>query len=81
MVRSPFLEADCLFSASMAVIRDLRSKGADLPDLPSEIPLFMKNPIEYAATLEGPRIIKTHMPMCMLNPEILKTCKGTDLFL
>ncbi len=56
MQRSPFLEADCLFSAAMAVIADLKSKGVDLPDLPPAIPKFMSHPIEYAETLQGPRM-------------------------
>ena len=41
-----------------------------------EMPPFLLDAMNYAKGLEDPRVIKTHLPVIMLNPEIFKKSKG-----
>ena len=60
----------------MAVATALKAEGVDVPEMPETQPLFMEDPIEFLNNMKGPRVIKTHMPLCMLNPKLLDVCKG-----
>ncbi len=58
---------------------NLTDEEANNPDAVAKLemsPLYFKDPLAYAETMEGPRILKTHMPMDMLDPDMLDTCKG-----
>ena len=41
----------------------------------NEADKMMANSIEITETLPSPRIIKTHLPMDMLPPDLIDTCK------
>ena len=40
-----------------------------------ERPLYLQDPIAYTESLESPRIIKSHLPVSMLPPNLLETSK------
>ena len=57
-------------------IRD--GAGADISKLEKtkdNIMTFMANSFEYTDSMASPRFIKTHLPLCFLPEDLLKTCK------
>ena len=60
--RSPFLEM-----GGMRLEGDCINKN--------ERPVYLQDPITYAESLKSPRILKTHLPVSMLPPSVLKTSK------
>ena len=64
--RSPFIEVDCLFTKD--ILKSLGVPPAMLNGLPDD-------QIEYANTLEGRRVIKSHLPFEFLPPRLLERCK------
>ena len=65
LARSPFLEMGALFKECWC------DDSTKLLKLPAHV----KDPIAYTESLEGPRIIKTHLPVCMLPPNLLENSK------
>ena len=68
--RSPFLEFGSLFPTFAnedATKEELESLSAS--------PLWTTDPLTYAKSLQDPRVIKSHLPVTMLNPDIFKTSK------
>ena len=68
-VRSPFLEIEAL---DPSIEEYLPSGDKDKVEL---FERALVNSIEYASKAQSPRIIKTHMPIEMLPPNLLDTCK------
>ena len=60
--RSPFIEM-----GGMRLEEDCINKN--------ERPVYIQDPITYAESLKSPRILKTHLPVSMLPPTVLKTSK------
>ena len=65
-VRIPFIEYEALFPAERKA-KIMASKG------PEERNPF--NTIQEAERMKSPRLIKTHLPLSMLPPNLLDTCK------
>ena len=63
--RSPFLEARGL--GGVCACQDCLNR----PKRPSQL----EDPIGYAETLKGPRILKCHLPVSMLPPSVLEISK------
>merc|ERR1712115_43858 len=45
------------------------------PDLTSPLTRSITDPMQYALTLPGRRVLKTHMPLAYLPPHLTKQCK------
>jgi len=81
--RSPFLEADMIFAGMNANLTP-QQIAAD-PMMGQMLAKFMslcpgQNPadglqVQLAAALPGRRVIKTHLPFSLLNPDLLNTAK------
>lgn len=69
--RSPFLEYQTLLSSKMKQ-KYLDETSAE--DREQRTWTLCKT-IEFANTLASPRLIKSHLPLCMLPPKLLDTCK------
>ena len=69
--RSPFLERQTLFSKHMI---DETTKNLSTKEAAHVVELYT-NSIEYTANLPSPRIIKTHLPLELLPPNLLDTAK------
>ena len=69
--RSPFLEFGSLFPTFAS---EDASKG-ELEEMLKAAPLFRSDPITHAKNMEDPRVIKSHLPVTMLNPEIFNLSK------
>ena len=41
-----------------------------------DLPPFLSDAMNYAKGMGDPRVIKTHLPMAMLNPDIFENSKG-----
>lgn len=69
--RSPFLERQTLFSKHMIdkTTENLEAKEA------ARVNELYSNSIEHTGKLSSPRIIKTHLPFCLLPPNLLNTAK------
>jgi len=63
-MRSPFLEIGALMG-------DLIDK---MP-MPPHMKVQMADPLTYADNMTGRRVLKVHVPMEFLNPEVVKRCK------
>ena len=73
--RSPFLEIQGLASNDMLQSR-AESKGVTQDDEKmKEIASSWTKSIEIAENTPSPRVIKTHLPLEMLPPNLLDTCK------
>ena len=68
VVRSPFLEASCVFSFEFLKSHGLAPDDANLCKV-------IQDPIEYAKNMKGRRVLKTHLPMEFLPPKITEKCK------
>ena len=68
--RSPFLE----FGSIFATFASDNASKEELDALEAS-PLWTSDPLTYAKSLEDPRVIKSHLPVTMLNPEIFTTSK------
>ena len=68
--RSPFIEFGSLFPT-------FASEDASKEELEmmKSAPLFQSDPLTHTKSLENPRVIKSHLPVTMLNPEIFKVSK------
>ena len=69
--RSPFLERQTLFSKQM-IAKTI--EGKDEAEA-AKINQLYTSSIEYTSNLSSPRIIKTHLPLCMLPPNICQISK------
>jgi len=75
-LRVPFIEMGSLAGGKAPPVPSLGDK-----EIAQRIHSFMSDPVEYTeglealAGLEGPRVIKTHLPVSMLPPEVIKTSK------
>ena len=65
--RSPYLEVSALLGTPSSEEEERAMK---------EMPPFMTDTMNYAKGMEDPRVIKTHLPVDMLNPDIFKKAKG-----
>jgi len=67
-VRTPFLDVASLMSPNFLKERNM---------MPTDPVLCkaMEDPIEYAKTLTGRRVLKTHLPLEFLPPDLLERCK------
>ena len=68
--RSPFIEFGSLYPT---MANDNATKE-ELDALKAG-PLFMTDPIALTKGMEDPRVIKSHLPVTMLNPEVFNTSK------
>ena len=66
LVRSPFLEMGCIGAA------DGFANGAQIPEF---VINAMRNPMGLAESLQGRRVLKSHLPMQFLPPDLVKKCK------
>ena len=68
--RSPFIEFGSIFPT-------MASENATEEELAmlKAAPLSSSDPITHTKGLEDPRVIKSHLPVTMLNPEIFKMSK------
>ena len=69
-VRSPFIEMEGLFREGDAEMyrKEMEANGTEGFEA-------MIETIKYAALASSPRVIKTHLPIDMLPPKLLDTCK------
>ena len=44
-------------------------------DMLKQAPLFMTDPLTLTKSMDDPRVIKSHLPVTMLNPDVFKTSK------
>jgi len=69
-LRVPFVEMGCLSSAAPA------PPLSEVPEMDQSDPRrFFSDPIGYTERLESPRVIKTHLPLSLLHPDVVKTSK------
>ena len=66
--RCPMLEMSSLLNDQS---KKLPIQNQEMKNLQS----FLQNSIDYAKGLESPRYIKTHLPLPLLNPEVLNKAK------
>ncbi len=62
--RVPFVESQMLISDKLSE-----------DEIASSFPPIQSKSIEYAASLQSPRCVKTHLPLNMLPKGLLDTCK------
>ena len=65
--RSPYLEVGALLGTPCSEEEERILKG---------MPPFLSDAMNYAKEMRDPRVIKTHMPVTMLNPDIFEKSKG-----
>ena len=65
--RSPYLECGALFGTPITEEEEKFMK---------EAPPSMIDALNYTKGLKDPRVIKTHLPVTMLNPDIFEKSKG-----
>merc|ERR1711970_158598 len=68
MVRSPFIEASCVMSIEFLKSQDIQIDDANLYKA-------LADTIEYANTMTGRRVLKTHLTLDFLPPKLTETCK------
>ena len=68
--RSPFIEFGSMYPT---MARDNATK--EELDMLMAAPPFMTDPLTLIKGLDDPRVIKSHLPMTMLNPDVFKTSK------
>jgi len=68
-LRVPFIEMKCLAGGKQPPVPSLAE------DTAQRIHAFMTCPVTYTENLEGPRVIKTHLPVSMLPPDVVKVSK------
>merc|ERR1711970_560391 len=72
LTRSPFLEMGCITEG----MDNNRFDSLPIPNMvKSMITASMVDPISYTENLQGRRVIKTHMPIEFLPPQIFEKCK------
>ncbi len=68
-LRFPFLEMQMFWNdEAVKVMGEISDEQAEIIDRE-------RNTLNYAKNLKSPRCIKTHMPLPMLPPNLLDTCK------
>lgn len=72
--RTPFLEMGCLAPAGEL---DKAGPADNLPDGPMKdlMSAFFADPIVFTENMKGRRVIKSHMPLEFLPPQVLDKCK------
>ena len=68
--RSPFIEFGTItptFTSDNATKEEL--------DMQKASPLFMRDPLTLIKSMDDARVIKTHLPVTMINPDVFKTSK------
>ncbi|XP_071539243.1 luciferin sulfotransferase-like [Panulirus ornatus] len=75
MFRSPFMEFDSLHAPELPFSSSVRERFlARHPDQdPAQSAIFL----DIAEGASSPRTLKTHMPFCLFNDDLLDTCKAT----
>jgi len=68
MVRTPFLECSCVMPFEAL-------KAVNLVPEDQTLCRAIEDPIEYANKMTGRRVLKTHMPMEFLPPNLVDKCK------
>lgn len=68
-LRVPFIEMTCLNTSSMPV------PSVETDDPMNIMARMMADTVAWTDKQPSPRIIKTHLPMCMLPPNLLDVCK------
>lgn len=81
--RSPFIELVfllTLFSLSLYLFLTPYRFAYFTPASVDEVipPLHKSVTLEMINKMPSPRIIKTHLPLCLLHPKLLDTCKVKD---
>ncbi len=69
--RAPFFEMSVFVGDTAAV----PSMEGDKDDPKNKMARFNADSVKFTADLKGPRVIKTHLPLPMLPPNLLDTCK------
>ena len=76
--RSPFLEMEALGGDGREFKERVNDMAINNPELAEQIVLkhqvFSKS-IDFTAKMASPRVIKSHLPLEMLPPNLLDTCK------
>eukprot|EP00095_Tigriopus_kingsejongensis_P000451 snap_masked-scaffold217_size252476-processed-gene-0.6 protein:Tk00451 transcript:snap_masked-scaffold217_size252476-processed-gene-0.6-mRNA-1 annotation:"hypothetical protein DAPPUDRAFT_231919" len=67
--RIPFLELASIRPKADQPYPDGKERNED------NLPLFQMHSLRYAESMPRPRVIKTHLPLCMLPEKLLTTCK------
>lgn len=68
-LRTPFLEMTSLVAELPP------PPPSEAPEIAHRVHKLMSDQVAYTTELESPRVIKTHLPISMLNPDVVKTCK------
>jgi len=63
-LRSPYME-----------VGSLMGPDVDSIPFPPQLDQAMKDPLAYAETMTGRRVLKTHLPLQFLPPDLTKRCK------
>ena len=74
-VRSPFIEMEGLFREKEEKTREEESFRIHCQENGIEGYEAMIETVKYAALAPSPRVIKSHLPIDMLPPKLLDTCK------
>ena len=64
--RSPFLEMEGMLTQTMIEARRTSTNTEDI---------IQASSVDYTKKLKSPRVIKSHLPLDMLPPKLLDTCK------
>ncbi len=71
LMRVPFIEMTALNTKAMSV--PMREDQEGSPE--NNMATMMYDTVAWAEKAKSPRIIKTHLPICMLPPNLLVVCK------
>ena len=72
--RSPFIEMEGLWTEEIMAKR--AASGANMSkNIAPEHAIAMVKSVEFAENLQSPRVIKSHLPLEMLPPNLVDTCK------
>eukprot|EP00095_Tigriopus_kingsejongensis_P010107 snap_masked-scaffold152_size304267-processed-gene-1.5 protein:Tk10107 transcript:snap_masked-scaffold152_size304267-processed-gene-1.5-mRNA-1 annotation:"hypothetical protein DAPPUDRAFT_49070" len=71
--RSPFLEVSCIMKSAPIPEKNIGQEEKATPQGPP--PMHIIASIDFTENLKSPRVIKTHLPLELLPPKLLETCK------
>ena len=71
-LRVPFVEMTCL-CGDVPAVPSLQGEAKNEVGLRTQA--FMHDSVAFTENMEGPRVIKTHLPISMLPPDVLKVSK------
>ena len=72
--RSPFIEMEGLWTKEVMAQRAAKSTIMSSSIAPEHVNAMIKS-VDHAENLPSPRVIKSHLPLEMLPPNLVDTCK------